>query len=148
MYAKLISKTKPEKAINILKCLAKVYPPLPFSVIPYTKTLKQAKSMKDLKEATTKAISQSGSYNYTNYKNSQVGLEAYIETCVTTKAPKYPTPEVKLFSRKISVNERFHNLTIITEFGHEKRADEMPINIPKKGMSYVFPIYSNPKFLY
>lgn len=44
----LVRKQTPQKAILLLKCLAKVFPPLPFESIQYTKLLQKARTIQDL----------------------------------------------------------------------------------------------------
>ncbi|CAG9320344.1 unnamed protein product [Blepharisma stoltei] len=171
-YAKLIENSNPAKAIIILKCLAKVFPPLSHGEIPYIKAIKKAVTLSELKEVTMKIVENSSSYNYSNYKNSQVDLQYYMkayipgrpqETDITIET--YSTndetkkfdlaKEIRHFSTNRSLtgkSERYTSLTIETEFEDSetksKDKNAIPVETPKKGSALVFPICSNPHFLY
>ena len=73
LYAKILLKNnKPGKAILILKCMAKVLPPIPFAEIPYTKLLQRSENLQDLATAYMQTIESYSAYNYGTYKNSFV----------------------------------------------------------------------------
>lgn len=74
LYSKILLKNnKPGKAILILKCMAKVLPPMPFIDIPYTKLLRRAQNLQELASAFAKDYESCNAYIYSNYKNSFVG---------------------------------------------------------------------------
>ena len=62
---------KPEKALPVLQCLSKVFPPLPYTQIPYTKQLIKAKGASDFMFAACKA-SRHRVYDFYNVSSSVV----------------------------------------------------------------------------
>lgn len=79
VYAKVMVKNnKPGKAILVLKCLAKVLPPLPFLEVKYTKLLQRAASIQDLTYASMQVVDSVNAYCYSSYKNSFVAANVNI----------------------------------------------------------------------
>lgn len=114
--------SNPTEAILVLKSLAKVFPPLPFAEIPFTKTLKRSKNLEDLNNASGKSLETSKSYSYTNYRNTQANIlnEDYFESYLGK-----------------SQNTDFN----------EKKSKRYPLKVPQLGTDG-FLICSNVKFLY
>ncbi|CAG9331649.1 unnamed protein product [Blepharisma stoltei] len=127
LYADVLSITAtPADAIILLKCLAKVFPPLPFAEIPYTKTLKRAKNLDELEAACNKAIESSKSYSYTNYRNTQANIlsEDYFESYLS----------------KNNVEYKFKGL-------EDKKSKKLPVQAQQLSND-AFLVCSEPDFLY
>eukprot|EP00358_Blepharisma_japonicum_P000659 CAMPEP_0202952526 /NCGR_PEP_ID=MMETSP1395-20130829/39105_1 /ASSEMBLY_ACC=CAM_ASM_000871 /TAXON_ID=5961 /ORGANISM="Blepharisma japonicum, Strain Stock R1072" /LENGTH=251 /DNA_ID=CAMNT_0049663067 /DNA_START=1249 /DNA_END=2001 /DNA_ORIENTATION=+ len=125
LYADILAiNNQAAKAINLLKCLAKVFPPLPFAEVPYTKTLKKAKTVDDLANASATAMETSRSYNYTNYRNSQANIlsgeyfESFLKEQSQPGIPQEGTlaskivedeagEEISPLERRLSTNENW-----------------------------------------
>ena len=71
IYSKCLALCKETiKSFAVLKCLAKILPPLPISDIPYTKLLQQANSVQDLTAASIKVLQFSPqNQSYTTFRN-------------------------------------------------------------------------------
>ncbi|CAG9330030.1 unnamed protein product [Blepharisma stoltei] len=177
LYSKvLVKNSNPAKAILLLKCLAKVFPPLPFSSVQYTKHLQKATSIKDLQDLSN--IQKEGPSNE---------ISEYLESLTKSESPR-PLRERRLLTDQamdeeneekageeielpiVEVNERrsfslrtrnikkFNSLSIMTEFEDEEM--EMILNnkgniknlnapLPTGEGAYVgFSICSEPTFLY
>ena len=90
IYSKvLVKNSKPGKAILVLKCIAKLLPPIPFADIKYTKLLQRANSMQELTTAHIESLESMNAYNYSTYKNSFV----------------FTTYNVREFSQKLIADE-------------------------------------------
>lgn len=90
LYARvLVKNNKPGKAILVLKCLAKLLPPMPFVDIKYTKLLQRAASIQDLTSAHDQVVDTLNAYSYSTYKNS------FMTTCYN----------VREFSQKLIAEE-------------------------------------------
>jgi len=127
LYADVLSITAtPADAIILLKCLAKVFPPLPFAEIPYTKTLKRAKNLDELEAACNKAIESTKSYSYTNYRNTQANIlsEDYFESYLS----------------KNNVEYKFKGL-------EDKKSKKLPVQAQQLSND-AFLVCSEPDFLY
>ena len=102
IYSKvLVKNSKPGKAILVLKCLAKLLPPMPFVDITYTKLLQRANSMQDLTTAHNQYLESMNAYNYSTYKNSFIfttyNVRDFSQKLVSEEAA--PIPE---FATKIN----------------------------------------------
>lgn len=64
---------KPDKAIPLLQCLAKVFPPLPYYEIPYTKLLIKAKTSEDILSA-GQVSSKHPIYDFFDIKSSSTDV--------------------------------------------------------------------------
>mmetsp|Transcript_4459 Transcript_4459/g.4299 ORF Transcript_4459/g.4299 Transcript_4459/m.4299 type:complete len:603 (+) Transcript_4459:650-2458(+) len=165
LYADILAiNNQAAKAINLLKCLAKVFPPLPFAEVPYTKTLKKAKTVDDLANASATAMETSRSYNYTNYRNSQANIlsgeyfESFLKEQSQPGIPQEGTlaskivedeagEEISPLERRLSTNENW--LKSLSHKIEENRSSrKMPLEVPKQTNSVLFSLYSDPKFLY
>jgi tetratricopeptide (TPR) repeat protein len=70
-YAKALAlNEKPGKAILILKCMAKLLPPLPFVNVNFTKFLQRAKSIQDLAQARSESIETMNAYSFVMSANN------------------------------------------------------------------------------
>lgn len=148
-YAKILTKCDSvHKAVNILKCIAKVLPPVENPEIIYTKILQKVKSIEDLEEAHLEtALSKDVPYEYNNYRTSMANIfsEDYLQTIyfmnkspyeeqvdITTQVMTYETPgnepDISLVKRNIQTfstvkqakaSEKYAALTIETEFDEE-----------------------------
>lgn len=165
LYADILAaNSQSQKAINLLKCCAKVFPPLPFAEIPYTKTLKKAKTLDDLNQASSSAIESSSSYNYTNYRNSQANIlsgeyfESFLhdnpasgisqEGELAAKIVAEDPEDISPLERRLSMTERKENKTLSNKLEDNKKNRKMPVNIPKPSNSQAFSVCSDSTFLY
>ena len=65
------------KALAVLKCLAKILPPLPISDIPYTKLLQQATTVQDLSSASVKVMQFApANTSYTTFRNPYLNIDS------------------------------------------------------------------------
>jgi tetratricopeptide (TPR) repeat protein len=149
-YAKTLSKCDSvHKAINILKCIAKVLPPVSNHEIVYTKVLQQVKNIEDLEEAHLQtALSKDVQYEYNTYRTSMADIfyEDYLQAInfmnkspfeeqidITSQVMTYETPgnEPEFSPQKRGIQtfrdvlksgrepEKYAALTIETEFDEE-----------------------------
>ena len=169
LYAKILKKSnKPGKAILVLKCMAKVLPPIPFANIPYTNLLKRAKSIHDLAIAYSDSVvltqTHAYTYAYSTYKNSFItplydarefshkiiGEETAPLPMVLPK-DKQRRPE-RLLSERVIDLKHYHKKKTheATEFDFEDKKDQtlLGIAIPSINEFRSLSFCSDPIFLY
>ena len=117
IYAKCLALCKETvKALAVLKCLAKILPPLPISDIPYTKLLQQANSVQDLTSASVKVMQFSPSnQSYTTFRNPflNVASEDYSSPSpINPKADELGSEVLKLPTMMDSDESRDHKRVI------------------------------------
>ena len=65
LYSKILCKCgNPNKAINVLKVIAKIYPPFPLADLPYLNYLRLANGYSELMLASSKAMDESPEYEF------------------------------------------------------------------------------------
>lgn len=164
LYAKILVKNnKPGKAILVLKCLAKLLPPIPFTDISYTKILQRAKTIQDLTSINIEVLETMNTYNYSGYKNSFIttsyNAREFSQKLIAEEAAPLPNCAIKAYNcRKAqrTVTERLftpkrYEKKRTLEANAEEEIKELTIlgvSIPNLLDFRGFSICSDPKFLY
>ena len=158
-YAKAMSlNAKPGKAILILKCMAKLLPPLPFVRVDYTKSLQRASSIQDLTQAHSKTIETMNAYSYSNYKNSFVMNANNLRDF----SQKVISEEIRVPSSNNTKKLQRTNTQLFGSFRRYKKQQTLEIKENEDAKDYTilgvcipnliefrgFSICSNPCFLY
>jgi tetratricopeptide (TPR) repeat protein len=159
----LIKNSKPHKAILVLKCLAKVLPPIPFVDIKYTKLLQRSKDIQDLTKAHTQILESMNAYVYSTYKNSFVSSNYnprdFSNKIISEEAAPVPElSEIKSTPRKHNRNNttnqcvnRSQQKKKTAEFIQNKQEKDLKIlgvTIPNLLEFRGFSICSDSSFLY
>ena len=166
IYAKiLIKNNKPGKAILVLKCMAKLLPPLPFANIPYTTLLKRAKNLQDLALAYSENLVSIQTYTYSTYKNSFItpmsDAREFSHKIIGEEAAPLPTLLPKYIQRRSEriMSEKLYSLRVYkkkktqgedSDSDNEEKKENtiLGVSIPNltefKSLSYC----SDPTFLY
>lgn len=148
-YAKALAKNgKPSKAILILKSLAKIFTPLPFISIPFTRTLQRACTIQQLTDP-----SSINFHVYDSYKHSFTSARELSNKIIDDNGA--PVPEIQIFKSRRLEKTSTQGLEIFKQFfvfisdKDDEDFNEIGV-IPQKseeGFTGIS-VYSKPKFLY
>lgn len=151
LYAKaLIANKKPAKAIIVLKCISKVFTPIPYANIEYTKALQKANSISDILSPNSDILQI-----YDTYKNSfnnprEVSFKIIDEK--DAPVPEIQTDKKKTIEKTLSQGmQTYKKFSIDVSDNYHDQPDESVTLISDiqvgnnwEGIS----ICSKPKFLY
>jgi hypothetical protein len=151
LYAKSLGKNgKPQKAILILKSIAKVFTPLPYVNIPYTRALQRATTIEQLMNP-----SSLNYHLYDTYKSSFTSIREFGTKVIDENDA--PVPEVQEFKgRRVqrtateglsSFKKFFVFLNNMSDDDIGDHSGFMPVNNEENNFVGIS-IYSKPKFLY
>ena len=161
IYAKILQKNnKPGKAILILKCIAKVLPPMPFADIPYTKLLKRARNLQELSNFDTQFVETFNAYTYSTYKNSfttpMIEPREFSEKLIAEEAAPVPITTPRMFRERRSERTSSYKLSRLKTY--HKKNEEMGevrkestilgVRIPDFSKFKPLSVCSDPSFLY
>lgn len=156
LYSKyLFNKSQYNHMFYILRLLAKVLPPLPYSKIPYCKALQKAETMQELAIAHTQLSKPLPSPINSNFilsprKKDHINvrnLTGKIVQDFNFKQNHSPTPTVKIEKKKIKRFKKLSNLTIDVNL-YEEDFMPSPSPTPTENPLEMFSICSKPKFLF
>ncbi|OMJ84136.1 hypothetical protein SteCoe_14828 [Stentor coeruleus] len=151
LYAKsLVKNGKPQKAILILKSIAKVFTPLPFINIPFTRALQRATSVEQLMNPSSLHF-----HLYDTYKSSFTSIREFGTKVIDENDA--PVPEIQEFKGRrmqrtateglSSFKKFFVFLNNMSDDVDGESTGFMPTN-PQENNFVGISIYSKPKFLY
>ena len=151
LYAKaLVHNKKPAKAIIVLKAIAKVFTPMPYANIVYTRTLQKAKTVLQLLNPQDINVCL-----YDSYKNSFANIRDFSSKIIdAADAPQPDTQEFKGRRPERTVTEGlrcFKKICINLDYGEDEKIDENFLLIPELSNTNGFiaiSVCSNSKFLY
>lgn len=151
LYAKsLIANNKPCKAILVLKCISKLFTPMPYANIEYTRTLQKANNIIQLLDPYTNNYALYDSYkgSFTNIKETPV--KKYEEDDA-------PVPQTKNFKGRRPGRKLTEGIQCFSKFSleiNEKNDDEIDdradfVSQSIEANQFIgISVCSNPKFLY
>ena len=151
-YAKAVAKNgKPNKAILVLKAIAKVFTPLPYVSIPYTRALQRASNVKELIEPSLMQF-----HLYEAYKSSFTTIRDFSQKLIEENDA--PMPESGSFKGRRAERTLTEGMVKYQQFYlylNEGQDDEIgPTssiikNNPENEEDFIgISVYSNPKFLF
>lgn len=148
-YAKaLVKNCKPVKAILILKSIAKIFTPMPYLSLPFTRTLQRACTVQQLKDPSTVNF-----HVYESYRHSFSSARELSSKLIDDQDA--PVPEFGFSQRRLGKTltqgiEKFQKFFVYSVGDSQDDLENIEI-IPQEKNEDGFngiSVYSNPKFLY
>jgi hypothetical protein len=144
----LVKNCKPSKAILVLKSIAKIFTPIPFMSLPFTRTLQRASSVQQLKDPSTVNF-----HVYDSYKHSFSSARELNFKLIDDQDA--PVPETGMFGqRRLGKTltqgvEKFQKFFVFSQETSHDDFENLELIPQVQGEEFTgISVYSKPRFLY